>query len=182
MTTYIALLRGINVGGSRKIHMADLRELFVRAGCVEVTSYIQSGNVVFAHPGEAAGEVASLLEREIQSATGFDVPVVLRTVAELDAVVEANPYPGVEPTKLHVVFLAEPPPPAAVSAFDAACFAPEEFAVVGREVYLHLPDGMGRAKLPPALPLIRGTGTARNWRTVLKLAELGRSQEPVLRP
>ena len=170
MTTYIALLRGINVGGNRKIHMADLRVTFAEAGCAEVASYIQSGNLVFAHPADA--DLAERLERAIEAATGFDVPVILRTAEAWEGVIDANPYPGVDPTKLHVAFLAEPPAPAVVAGFDSTRFAPEEFAVVGREVYLHLPDGMGRAKLPPALPLIRGVGTARNWRTVLKLAEL----------
>jgi uncharacterized protein (DUF1697 family) len=169
-TTYIALLRGINVGGSRKIHMADLREIFAEAGCADVSSYIQSGNLVFSHAAD--DKLAGRLERAIEKETGFDVPVILRTDAEWERVIDANPYPGVEPTKLHVAFLAEVPAAAAVKAFDSDRFAPEEFAVVGREVYLHLPDGIGRAKLPPALPLIRGVGTARNWRTVLKLAEL----------
>jgi uncharacterized protein (DUF1697 family) len=172
MTTYIALLRGINVGGSRKIHMADLRDIFAEAGCADVISYIQSGNVVFTHPLQAQFDLAAELEHRIEAATGFDVPVILRTDLEWAGVVDANPYPGVEPTTLHVVFLAESPAPEAVASFDVARFAPEEFAVVGREVYLRLPDGIGRAKLPPALPLIRGVGTARNWRTVLKLAEL----------
>jgi uncharacterized protein (DUF1697 family) len=172
MTSYIALLRGINVGGNRKIHMADLRDLFAAAGCEDVASYIQSGNVIFTHPAAAGDELAADLEKHIEVATGFDVPVILRTSEAWEGVVRANPYTGVEPTALHVVFLAQPPAADAVAAFDAARFAPEAFTVVGREVYLHLPDGMGRAKLPPALPLIRGTGTARNWRTVLKLAEL----------
>jgi uncharacterized protein (DUF1697 family) len=171
VTSYIALLRGINVGGNRKIHMADLRDVFAAAGCEDVTSYIQSGNVIFTH--RAAGdELAADLEKHIEAATGFDVPVILRTAQAWEGVVRANPYAGVEPTALHVAFLAQPPAADAVAAFDAARFAPEEFTVVGREVYLHLPDGIGRAKLPPALPLIRGIGTARNWRTVLKLAEL----------
>ncbi len=172
MTTYIALLRGINVGGNRKIHMADLRDLFAEAGGEDVASYIQSGNVMFAHAAGDGDELAAEIEGRILAATGFNVPVILRTAAAWEGVVAANPYPGVEPTQLHVAFLAKPPAPDAVKRFNAARFAPEEFSVVGREVYLHLPDGMGRAKLPPALPLIRGVGTARNWRTVLKLGEL----------
>lgn len=172
MTIYIALLRGINVGGNRKIHMADLRELFAAAGCRDVASYIQSGNVVFTHPSTASDRLAVELGQRIEAGTGFDVPVVLRTATAWQSVIDANPYPEAEPPALHVVFLTKTPAPDAVAAFDAARFAPEEFTVVGREVYLHLPDGMGRAKLPPALPLVRGTGTARNWRTVLKLAEL----------
>jgi uncharacterized protein (DUF1697 family) len=172
MTTYIALLRGINVGGSRKIHMADLREIFAAAGCEDVGSYIQSGNVVFTHAAEDTDKLTAELEHRIEEETGFDVPVILRTAEAWDGVVERNPYPDAEPAALHAVFLARPPAAGAVAAFDAERFAPEEFTVVGREVYLHLPGGMGRAKLPPALPLIRGIGTARNWRTVLKLAEL----------
>jgi uncharacterized protein (DUF1697 family) len=172
MTTYIALLRGINVGGNRKIRMADLRDVFAAGGCADVASYIQSGNVVFTHASQARDELAADLEQRIEAATGFDVPVILRTASAVEKVVAANPYPGVDLSKLHVAFLAQPPAPGAVAAFDAGRFAPEEFAVVGREVYLHLPDGMGRAKLPPALPLIRGVGTVRNWRTVLKLAEM----------
>jgi uncharacterized protein (DUF1697 family) len=172
VTTYIALLRGINVGGNRKIHMADLRELFAAAGCDDVTSYIQSGNIVFSHPSGASDRLAVDLQQRIEAGTGFDVPVVLRTAKAWEGVVASNPYPDAEPLALHVVFLAKTPAPEAVAAFDAGRFAPEEFTVVGREVYLHLPGGIGRAKLPPALPLIRGVGTARNWRTVLKLAEL----------
>jgi uncharacterized protein (DUF1697 family) len=170
-TSYAALLRGINVGGNRKIHMADLRDLFAEAGCGDVASYIQSGNVVFTHDaGEA--ELTAELERRITDATGFEVPVMLRTDAELRDTVSANPYGDVDPITLHVVFLAQPPSATAAKAFDASRFAPEEYRVIGREVFLRLPDGIGRAKLPPALPLIRGGGTARNWRTVLKLAEM----------
>jgi uncharacterized protein (DUF1697 family) len=172
VTTYIALLRGINVGGNRKIHMADLRELFAAAGCENVASYIQSGNLVFTHSSTASDRLAVELQERIEVGTGFEVPVILRTAEAWSGVVAANPYPDAEPMALHVAFLSKTPAPEAVKSFDPARFAPEEFTVVGREVYLHLPDGMGRAKLPPALPLIRGTGTARNWRTVLKLAEL----------
>ncbi len=160
--------------------MADLRELFAAAGCDDVTSYIQSGNVVFRHASPASDRLAADLEQRIEAEVGFDVPVVLRTAKAWEGVVDANPYPGVDPLSLHVVFLARPPSADAVAAFDPARFAPEEFTVVGSEVYLYLPDGMGRAKLPPALPLIRGTGTARNWRTVLKLGEL--SGELAARP
>jgi uncharacterized protein (DUF1697 family) len=170
-TSYVALLRGINVGGNRKIRMADLRDLFAEAGCADVASYIQSGNVVFTHDaGER--ELTKELERRIADATGFEVPVLLRTDAELRETVAANPYGDVDPITLHVVFLQKPPSADAAKAFDASRFAPEDYRVIGREVFLHLPDGIGRAKLPPALPLIRGGGTARNWRTVQKLAEM----------
>jgi uncharacterized protein (DUF1697 family) len=173
MTTYVALLRGINVGGNRKIRMTDLRDIFTEAGCGEVASYIQSGNVVFNHPSDEP-ELVAELERRITAATGFDVPVVLRSDVELQGVLDANPYGDPEHTTLHIVFLATPPSAEAARAFDASRFAPEEYRVIGREVFLNLPNGLGRAKLPPALPLIRGAGTARNWRTVQTLADMTR--------
>jgi|SRR5689334_8134240 uncharacterized protein (DUF1697 family) len=172
MSTFVALLRGINVGGNRKIRMADLRELFTEAGCGDVASYIQSGNVVFTHPSSDEAALTRELEQRIERATGFEVPVILRTDEELQDVLDANPFGDVEHRTLHVVFLASKPTAKAAKEFDAGRFAPEEYAVVGREVFMHLPGGIGKAKLPPALPLIRGSGTARNWRTVQTLAEM----------
>ena len=175
MTTYVALLRGINVGGNRKIRMTDLRDMFTEAGCDDVASYIQSGNVVFRHSSSDEAALAGKLEQRIEQATGFEVPVILRSDDELQDVLAANPYGDVEHRTLHVVFLASPPTGKAAKEFDASRFAPEEYTVIGREVFMHLPDGIGKAKLPPALPLIRGAGTARNWRTVQTLAEMAHS-------
>ena len=167
MTAYIALLRGINVGGHKAVPMARLAEIVVAAGGADVRTYIQSGNVVFAHQ---AGEPAlqADLERQIADEFGFAVPVVLRTAAEMASVVDHNPYLGVEPTKLLVAFLAEPPPVELADGIDRGAFGAEEFTVEGRQVYLHLPDGAGRSKLVPALgrTLLRAPATTRNWRTV----------------
>ena len=161
MTTYVALLRGINVGGNRKIRMTDLRDLSER-GCGDVASYIQSGNVVFNHPSDRAG-IAAELSGGSRRPPGSTCRVVLRSDVELQRVLDANPYGGPEHTTLHIVFLATPPSAEAARAFDASRFAPEEYRVIGREVFLNLPNGLGRAKLPPALPLSavparRGTG------------------------
>jgi uncharacterized protein (DUF1697 family) len=174
MTAFIALLRGINVGGNRKIPMADLTDVFAAAGCGDVRTYIQSGNVVFTDDSRPEETLGDDLQRGIQAAMGFDVPVVLRRAEEWVSVIEQNPFPGIEPTKLHVSFLVAPPSAGEVEAVDGAAFAPEEFVVNGREVYLHLPDGMGRARLPPALgrTLLRSPATTRNWRTVEKLLDL----------
>jgi len=171
VTTFVALLRGINVGGRHKVAMADLRAAFADAGCEGVTSYIQSGNVVFEHAG-GADELGVELEGRIEAMTGFAVAVVLRTGAEMAAVVRDNPFPGVEPTKLHVIFLSSDPAPGALDRVDAASFAPEEFVLAGRQLYLHLPNGMARTKLPRALDVFPTPVTTRNWRTVLRLAEL----------
>src|SRR5215510_1265638 len=132
MGTYVALLRGINVGGNRKIRMTDLRDMFTEAGCGDVASYIQSGNVVFTHPSSDEAALAGELEQRIEKTTGFDVPVILRSDDELQGVLDANPYGDVEYRTLHVVFLASPPTAKAAKEFDASRFAPEEYAVIGR--------------------------------------------------
>ena len=172
MTTYIALLRGINVGGHRKILMADLRAVFIAAGGDNVTTYIQSGNVVFGHSARSPKKLVAELEQMIESATGFAVPVILRTTTEWASVITDNPYPHAEPTSLHVAFLAAAPDPGAAERIDRANFAPEDFIVQGREIYLHLPNGMGRAKLPSRMGPLMAPATVRNWRTVEKLFDL----------
>ena len=175
MPAYVALLRGINVGGNRLLKMADLREIFVAAGADDVATYIQSGNVVFTHPARSERTLAAELERRIAKAAGFAVPVVLRTAGQLARVIEDCPFPDADAGHLHVAFLAARPV-ANVPAIDARAFAPERCAAVGRELYLYLPDGMGRSKLAAAVlakpKAIGAGGTARNWRTVLKLNEL----------
>ncbi len=172
MPTYIALLRGINVGGNHQLPMAKLRDLVADAGGDEVQTYIQSGNVVFTHTARSAAKLTAQLEQIISDGAGFDVPVMVRTAGELAAVIEHNPYDATDPTKLHVAFLAATPPAGAVDQLDVARFAPEELTLRGRELYLYLPDGMGRAKLPQQLGKVGTPATARNWRTVMKLHDL----------
>lgn len=172
MTTFIALLRGINVGGRHKVAMADLRALFAEAGGEDVTTYIQSGNVVFGHRARSPDKLGGELEQRIEAMAGFTVAVVLRTAAQMAAVVSDNPFPDVEPTKVHVTFLSSDPPAGALDKVDAAAFAPEEFVLAGRHIYLHLPNGMARTRLPQALDVFPTPVTTRNWRTVLKLVEL----------
>jgi uncharacterized protein (DUF1697 family) len=173
MTTSIALLRGVNVGG-RKLAMAGVREAFVDAGHGDVRTYIQSGNVVFTHTRRAEAALAEDLTRRVSELAGYDVPVILRTAKQWAAMMAANPYRGERQAFVHVAFLASPPPPGERDAVDASAFAPEEYVVVGRDAYLYLPNGIGRAKLPVALGRKGPTGvaTVRNWRTVEKLADL----------
>jgi uncharacterized protein (DUF1697 family) len=175
MPAYVALLRGINVGGNRMIKMADLRDVFVSAGALDVATYIQSGNVVFTHAARSETTLAAQLEKRIAKAAGFPVPVVLRTASQLARVIEDSPFPGADADHLHVAFLTTRPP-ANAWTIDARSLAPERCAVVGRELYLYLPAGMGRSKLAAAVlakpTAIGGRATARNWRTVLKLNEL----------
>ncbi len=153
--------------------MADLRALVADAGGTDVQTYIQSGNVVFEHAQAKDDTLRDDLEARIEAAFGFAVPVVLRRATTWEAVIRRNPFPDDDPTRLHVSFLRDKPAAGVTDGIDRERFAPEAFQLHGREIYLHLPEGIGRAKLPAALTRVIGTpDTARNWRTVLKLAAL----------
>jgi uncharacterized protein (DUF1697 family) len=170
MTTYVALLRGINVGGNNKVPMADLRPLVESLGYSDVRTYIQSGNVVFKSRPKLT---AHALESAITERFGLAITVVLRTSDALAQAIHAMPFPAVEAKSVHVGFMANRPEPARVAGLDAAPFLPEEFAIIGSEVFLHLPTGMARTKLPSYLDRqLKVATTLRNWATVTKLAEL----------
>jgi uncharacterized protein (DUF1697 family) len=169
MAPIVALLRGVNIG-KRQLPMAALRTGLEAVGCTDVATYVQSGNVVLAPPTDAGKDRAGWLEEVIADIAGFAVPVVVRTKAQMAEVVAANPYPQSGGTTLHVVFCSTKPP--ALTA-DLDTVAPEHATVVGSDVYLHLPNGMGRATLPALVEqeLKRAGvfGTARNWNTVENL-------------
>lgn len=172
-TRYVALLRGVNVGGKNKISMPDLRAAVESAGFDDVSTFIQSGNVLFSGP---RGVKPAAVESAISGAFGIDVTVMLRTADDLARVIERNPFRQSDPAKLHVGFMTAEPPSAVVTDLDGERFAPEEFVIRGLELYLHLPNGMGRAKLPPYLDRRLGVATTvRNWNTVNKLLELART-------
>lgn len=175
MITYLALLRGINVGGKRKVPMKELSEVFVRAGCSDVETYIQSGNVIFSADNTTPAHLSDTLVSGIGERFGFQVPVVLRTAEELAQVVRNNPFlkNGTDEETLHVLFLSDLPHPDCVDALDPARSIPDAFAVCGREVYLRLPDGVARTKLTNQYfdSKLRTIGTMRNWRTVATLLE-----------
>ncbi len=178
MARQIALLRGINVGGNRKVPMARLRELMEALGHTDVATYVQSGNVVFT-PADAAAppeKVAAGIEEALEGAFGFRPAVTIRTREELAAVVAADPFAGVadHPSRYHVFFLSGPGDEAALAELDAAAFEPERFALRGRELYLWTPEGIGRSPLAQKLTerRIGAAATARNWRTVTTLLEM----------
>jgi uncharacterized protein (DUF1697 family) len=168
-TAYAALLRGINLGGRTVLAMSDLRALCEKEGYGCVKTYIASGNVVFTATAREAA-VRTALERAVGRHMNREVAVLVRTAAELEATVAANPFPGVAGNRLLVFFLPEPPPKNAL----AGVVSPdgEELAIRGRELFVHYPNGMGRSKLK--VPLWNGA-TSRNLNTVLKLAELTRA-------
>ena len=172
----VALLRGINVGGKNRLPMKELAALFVDAGCEDVRTYIQSGNVVF-RVGPAAGEdIASVIRASIMDHFGYQIPVITRTAREFQENVQANPFleAGAETDKLHFMFLAELPDSANVEALDTDRSPGDEFAVQGREIYLYCPNGVARTKLTNSYfdSRLSTTSTTRNWRTVQRLLEL----------
>ena len=170
MPTYVALVRGVNVGGRNKVSMSALRDLVESLGHTDVATYIQSGNVVFTSKKDVT---PASLERAIESEFGLDIALVLRTRAALKRTVNANPFADADLKTVHVGFMAAKPAAAVVRTLDTDQFAPEEFAIKGTDLYLHLPNGMGRAKLPAYLDRkLKVPTTVRNWNTVCKLLEL----------
>jgi uncharacterized protein (DUF1697 family) len=166
----IALLRGINVGGKNKLPMRDLAGLFEDAGCGNVRTFIQSGNVIFTAKASVSEALAGVVASKIEQRFGYRVPVILRTAQQLLDVVSNNPFPD-EHDMLHVMFLADRPSPAKISALDPNRSAPDAFIVRGREVYLQLPNGIRDTKLTNAWfdSKLSTVSTCRNWRTVSKL-------------
>ena len=176
MTRYVALLRGINVGGNKKVPMAQLRALLERLGFSDVATLIASGNVVFSGKARAPAQLERQLEAAIAEEFGFEVPLVVRTRDELAAAIEANPLPGAEeaPTRFLVFFLSGTPDRKRLAEIDAEAHLPDEFRLHGRELYARFPNGIGRSKLAVVLGSARlgVTSTARNWSTLTKLLEL----------
>ncbi len=174
--TFVALLRGINLGSANRLAMKDLVGLFEKAGCVDVKTYIQSGNLVFCSSAAVAKRIAEQIRADIERRFGMRVPVVLRTAEELRAVVRDNPFlaAGADEDKCHVMFLAEKPDKKACASLDPQRSPPDAFVVKGREVYLFLPNGMARTKLSNGYfdSKLATVSTARNWRTVMKLVEM----------
>lgn len=176
LTTHVVLLRGINVGGKNKLPMKDLVAILIAAGCVDVQTYIQSGNAVCKAASAAARNLPSAIAAGILKRTGYRIAVVTRSAGELVDICQHNPFleAGKEPDTLHVAFLADVPEPRRVSALDVHRSPPDELIVRGREIYLRLPKGVAPSKLTNAYfdATLGTTSTIRNWRTVLKLLEL----------
>jgi len=173
---YVALLRGINVGGKNKLPMRDLAAMFTEIGCTDVQTYIQSGNVVCSAAPGRAKELPDLVSRRMADRFGYRVPVVLRTADEFRRVAAGNPFlkAGADAALLHVAFLADLPAPRDVAALDPKRSPGDSFKVRGREIYLCLRSGVAGTKLTNAYfdSKLGTTSTLRNWRTVLKLTEI----------
>jgi uncharacterized protein (DUF1697 family) len=176
MARYIALLRGINVGGNKKVPMARLRALLEGLGYTDVATLLQSGNAVFTGKKKSPEKIARELEAALSEEFGFEVAVIVRTRDELAAAIQANPLPGAEdaPSKFLVVFLSDVPDRKQLQKIDPKAYLPDEYRLAGRELYARFPNGIGKSKLAAALLGLRldVTATSRNWGTVTKLLEL----------
>lgn len=174
--TQLALLRGINVGGRNKLQMRDLSGMFEQAGCENVRTFIQSGNVIFTAGSSLASGLPGLIASMISERFGYRTPVILRTAEQLRAAVSNNPFlqAGGAEDILHVMFLADRPGPAKIAALDPDRSSPDAFVVRGQEIYLQLPNGVARTKLSNAWfdSKLSTTSTGRNWRTVTRLLEM----------
>ncbi len=189
MATHVALLRGINLAGRNKVAMADLREVVAELGHADVSTYIQSGNVVFsADPGAAdASALAAAMTEAVAGRLGVTAPVIVLSRGELAEIIAANPFPHqaeADPRRVHAVVLSGAPGSEAAGKIDAALArsaakgSRDELAIVGRTLYLYTPDGFGNSELAAAVlrivtsPRAGVTGTARNWATMNKLFDL----------
>ena len=178
MTKHISILRGINVGGKKKIKMADLKCLYELLGFQNVVTYIQSGNVIFDATAKCKADLKTMIEEAIEDRYGFHVPVAIRTNHEIGNIIRLCPFGTVdlveEGTKVLVTFLSSEPSEAKISAIQNYVVAPEDLVVRGREVYLYCPNGYGRSKLTTTFleRKLEVKATTRNWKSVHKLYEL----------
>lgn len=174
MTNYVALFRGINVGGKHILPMADLRDILASLGCDKVRTYIQSGNAVFASSAKA-GTLSQDIEEAIDERFGFAPQVLLLTVERFKEISAANPFPeaGKMPKSLHILFLTHEPSDPDLDALTDLKAPSEQFALIDSAFYLYAPEGIARSKLAQKIDRHLGvSGTARNWRTVSRLLEL----------
>jgi uncharacterized protein (DUF1697 family) len=174
VTTYVAFLRGINLGSTNKISMPELRALAEGLGYAEVRTYINSGNLIF-----TATKRPATLEREISSAIaeriGPKIDVTVRTLAQLEQIVADNPYPDGNPSQVTVAFLTKPPPADAQVKVAAVAAEHEPFTIAGTQVYVHYSHGIGTSRLAEKFSAIIGvSATVRNIRTVTKIIEMCR--------
>jgi uncharacterized protein (DUF1697 family) len=181
MARYVGLLRGINVGGRNRVAMGELRQLTEALGHTEVATYIQSGNVVFTSPETDSGALADALEQAIAVSLAVRPAVVVLSRADLARVIADNPFPGEpNPKCLHAIFRRRDLAPEAAAAVEEAqrrAWAKgsrDEVVPVGRTLFLHTPDGLGRSELAAQLARsgAQADGTARNWATVTRLAAM----------
>jgi len=176
MTAYVALLRGVNVGGARGLPMPALQALFEGAGALGVKTLIQSGNVLFETSEDRSADIVAAVGAAISRDFGFEAPIVLRNARQWRAMIDGNPYlrRGVDPKTLHAGCLSAQPDPARAVRLDPDRSPPDEFEVRGDTIYLNLPNGVARSRLTNAWfdSTLGVVCTMRNWATVTRLAQI----------
>lgn len=183
MNTYISLLRGINVGGNKKIPMEGLRALYKSLGFNNVQSYIQSGNVIFQSTESSRPKLIRILEEKIEKNYGFHVEIIIKTMKELKDAVANNPWKDVDEKSLMIAFLKDRPEKPDMEAIESVTTGGERAALVKDLLYLCYPHGSGRSKLSNALieKKLNVVATCRNWNTTNKLIALAEASEKNLK-
>ena len=176
MKRFIALLRGINVSGQKKIKMSELKTLFESLGFQNVETYIQSGNVIFSSKEKSTSNIAGIISSAIENKYNFDVQVLILTQQEINQALENNPFikNKKEIERLYVTFLSAKPSIENIIKLNESDFSPEEHSINEKIIYLFLPNGAGKAKLNNNYieNKLKVTCTTRNWKTVTALSEL----------
>ena len=181
MYTYISLLRGINVNGKNKLPMAALKNIYETLGGAHVTTYIQSGNVIFS----AAIDVRALensLKQTIQEKWGYIIPALVRKAHFFNEIIDNNPFKGYDPNTLYVTLLGDVTHGANIADVADKTWRQDKFVVQKDIVYVHCPHGYGRTKLNNSFFEAKGHtwATTRNWKTVCKLTELAMAHSPLI--
>jgi uncharacterized protein (DUF1697 family) len=179
MTTFVSLFRGINVGGHQAIQMNELKELHESLGLKNVVTYIQSGNVVFTGDDVDLAQLPGQIEDAFAQKFGFHVNVMVRTSAQLEDIIANNPFqnqPMKESKWVVVLFMETRPESTALEDLQKTYTGPEELYLIGQELYIYYPNGIGRSKLTLSLieKKLKTSGTGRNWNTILQLQKMTR--------
>lgn len=177
MNTFISMLRGINVGGQKKIQMAQLASLYESLGLVNVKTYVQSGNVVFASTKSNASALANLIEAQTRRLWGYSVSVFIRDTNDFQRIIANNPFlnkRSEDPAKLHVTFLYRPPSEAKLGSLGIPNDKGDEFRVGDQEIYIFCPNGYGRTKFSNTFfeKKLGVPATTRNWNTIIALSKI----------
>jgi uncharacterized protein (DUF1697 family) len=175
MKIYVALFRGINVGGKNILPMKELASVLGALGAQNIKTYIQSGNAVFVSPEKDTLRLANSISREIKKRRGFEPHVLLLGLEDIERATMKNPFPeaAIDPKALHAGFLASAPEKPNLKALESLKSASERFQLIDKVFYLYAPDGIGRSKLAANVEKLLGVPmTDRNWRTVCKIREM----------
>jgi uncharacterized protein (DUF1697 family) len=179
MIIYISMLRGINVGGHKKVKMVELKSLYESLGFNDVKTYIQSGNIIFKtnNKCDSSSELIKKIELTIKEVYGFEVHVFIRSISELERIINNNPFIELDTSKLHITFLSDHPTNIHIKEINKVKNETEKYFFSDKEIYLFLPKGYGRTKLSNDFfeKKLSVNATTRNWRTINNLLNIAKS-------